>query len=780
MQPMIAFLVAGVGYYLYTNRKKTKSSGKESICPEGYVMSSDGIYCLPISGSTCDDGFILSTDGITCEASNPCGDGFILSADGTECLYDGNPCGDGFKLSEDKTECEYDGNPCGDKCLKLNEETMACDVIPNCGTVTGNQWGDVALYMGEYIVLNTIYSAAGTKVAEVMTRRAEQAAERKAAKEIADASAKKLQDAVAKRMEKEAAELAARKLVQEQARNAIKSTAQKEAAEVLGKRTANIVAKEATKEVAVIAGKKLATKVAVMMAKMAATASTGIGLLLAPLQATAIGLSVGLAVSGTRYEKDSPSDFQWDDLPEGARVAIEAFPGVGDVISIMMNFVAFKTGCPTGLVEQNGLCYEPDRPGFKCEAFLCYANANAYPDGGFNGLSETSTHMTKRILMDTGTIPNKCPDGMDHGDESTDAAPGFCYRKPDFGSHGSHIVMGTAWENCEPGMTDTGVRCEDFYGGGVGELKVCPAGWSNDGLTCSEPITYSSCSPGDVDDGLLCRVPLSGGGCHHECTGDPWKPVWEDGHQVCRDWCDPVRGGNVYTKTGYGGRVEGRGAGGKLPCPAGKSEGSDGLCYDACREGYRREGLFCTRSYTKRSQVLNPESNICPGNKKMIGGLCYTGDVDMPRGYRRKVLGTLDQDCPQDRAEWTSYPMFNATQDIGVSCQKATYTRKPFPKFSIYSMKKVVDQETPDEPPPPLCSTLPKTKEGVTPTTLCRLSETPVGFDMTPDGLNFYKKCRDGFQFKLATKECQMIHSDGQTESYPNSEGITAVEYFYV
>ena len=806
MDKVLLLASAGVGFYLYQNpdlleqlQQQLAGDGSMSVpyitptegtCPEGYVISTDGLECLPLSGNPCGDGFTLSEDGSMCDPTNPCKPGFIISVSGAECLPEGSdPCGKGFKMNKEKEECEFDGNPCGDKCYKLNEDTLDCDKIHGCGTATGEEWGDLLLYTGESIILGEIYDRLGRKIGSALERRAQQKAEREVAKKVAQESAKKLQEAVAKRAEKELADLAVRRLAQETAMKAVQNQAQRTATEQLGKRTAGILAKQAEKNIATIAMKKLATKVATMVAKIGALSSTGIGALLTPLSVVALSLSIGLTASGTRFEKDSPNDKEWNDVPEGARVAIEALPGVGDIISIMGNFIAFRDGCPPPLIEQNSLCYEPPKEGFDCEAFLCYAKTSAYP-GGFSPLSETFAHMTKRILTDTGTIPNRCPDGMVHGVESTDQAPGFCYVKPDYGSHGATIVLGTAWEGCEPGMTDTGIRCEDVYGGGVGRARDCPAGWNATPLTCEEPIGSSidPCPDGSRDVAGTCWGVCENcvGGCHGDCgchwsIGTCWPNccgcAWKS-----RTDCVKKNLGERNLRT-WGGNIKGRGAGSDLPCPAGTSPGWDGLCYEECRPGYRREGLLCTRSYTKRSQVLDPKPNLCPDGKTNISDLCYSDDAHIPAGYRRKTLGLLDQDCPQDKEEWKSYPMFNGTVDIGVSCQRATYTRPPFPKISIYGMRKVEPPpDPPPEPLPPLCSTLPpipNMAEGMHGNRLCRSTDTPAEFNITEDGLHFYRKCRELFNFNVLTKECEQIESDGKVSVYDNSAGFEEVQYDY-
>jgi hypothetical protein len=70
------------------------------------------------------------------------------------------------------------------------------------------------------------------------------------------------------------------------------------------------------------------------------------------------------------------------------------------------------------------------------------------------------------------TWPDTCPPGQDY-----DA--GLCY------------------PSCEPGYNGVGPVCwADTQSRGIGVpvgLEPCPAGWSNDGLTCREPLGWNSC-----------------------------------------------------------------------------------------------------------------------------------------------------------------------------------------------------------------------------------------------------------------------------------------------
>jgi hypothetical protein len=498
--------------------------------------------------------------------------------------------------------------------------------------------------------------------------------------------------------------------------------------------------KQTARQTAAIAARQLLSKVAATVARISALQSVPIvGQILGAISTVSLSISVGLLASGTAFEKDAPGDWTWNDLPEGGRVAIEAIPGIGDVFGILGNFLAFRTGCPPGMRNENGLCYEPPHPGFHCEAFLCYAGNDAYA-GGFDALSDTPAHMTKRILTDTGTIPDRCrPGQVKSGAFCYDDIPGY------------HNVAGVAWQQCPAGTTDTGVRCEDVHGGGVGRIP--------DKKGCGDFPWISNCR----DDGTS---------------------LWSDIR--CNTWWDGCchRGlfgecyGCVRTNCGGSGKIE-------VPLWNRQScrpdeEMRDGLCYERCRDGYRREGLLCTRSFTKDSKVLPPHEAVCPDDMVNIAGLCYR--KDLPAGYTRKAVGTLDQSCPADRPEWRGYENFRGTEDVGVSCQRATYTRKPFPAFSIYAMRKIEPPpEQPDPPLPVLCNTL--TADDNRPEaerTLCRRTECNYDSILTADGLTCVKKCNDGYDFNFANRQCEKVNADGVVESYDNAAGVVDVQYDFV
>ena len=119
------------------------------------------------------------------------------------------------------------------------------------------------------------------------------------------------------------------------------------------------------------------------------------------------------------------------------------------------------------------------------------------------------------------------------------------------------------------------------------------------------------------------------------------------------------------------------------------------MCYPKCREGYHHDtflgaevGVTCTRSYTKNSFVIPPQRATC-GSKKDLGGFCYKSDAEIPPGYRRILLGTLDQVCPA------------GSTDIGVGCQRETYNRGiGKPAIKAYIKERI---KQPVDVPPPTC-----------------------------------------------------------------------------
>ena len=377
---------------------------------------------------------------------------------------------------------------------------------------------------------------------------------------------------------------------------------------------------------ATAAAEKAAAKAATIAARAAATAAkiatmTAKATAMGPLGAADL-LIAGIVITLQNtvkeldpyfYEPIPPGLWSYDQLPDAAKVTISAIPIAGSLLDLVGPLFQFGEKCPAGTHQESpgGLCF-PDCPdGYKSDgAFLCYKQYDGFDQNGGNGQLHTLTSITKNILMDTGTVATDC--GPDRDNDA-----GICYPK------------------CKPGFHGVGPACYQdtvTIGAGVAVgLEDCPAGYRNDGLTCHKPL---SCT----------------GGCRTWCDGN-WDS--SDGG-FCHTRCEPVSC-NDGPKTI--GRLDGGGT-----CPA-NMERIDGMCYNRCPDGfYHTPGMpyLCKRNNEPDSYDRSNSSLPGCGDKENISGLCY-GRV--PAGYTRKVVGTLDQNCP------------DGSSDFGVGCTRESKTR---------------------------------------------------------------------------------------------------------
>jgi hypothetical protein len=369
-----------------------------------------------------------------------------------------------------------------------------------------------------------------------------------------------------------------------------------------------------------------------MMTKLKGTPADLIVMVIAQI------LMAVLDLDPSKFMDCETGEFDLGKLPDWAQAMIGAIPFLGDLFDLIGNKMCLRAGCPRDAPDESaGLCYKPCDPGFKSDgAIMCYKQ---YPEFESNGMGHTITSITKKILMDTGKIPSRCGDG-----EVKSGA--LCYENVE----GFTNLLGVAWQNCPAGFTDTGVRCEKLHDVGAGRipgLNPCPPGEHDDGISCwrtTGQVCGDDCSKGW--DGCRRR------GLFGECWGG------------CRESCSPVR---VISRTAFDR--------GQYTAP--HEDKIDGLNYNKCPEGMSHQpGMpyLCTASFTKQSRVMAPRSMKCERKAKAgiaagaveweeetnIAGLCY-GDI--PKGYSRKVIGTLDQDCPP------------GSTDFGVGCIRQAYNR---------------------------------------------------------------------------------------------------------
>ena len=407
---------------------------------------------------------------------------------------------------------------------------------------------------------------------------------------------------------------------------AVQDVGTKVAAEA-GTDVAEKAAAQAAEKAAAAAAEKAALKAATLSARAAATASkiaamtakaTAMGPLgVADLLISAIVLTLQNTVKELEPEYYAPvPDGLWsyDQLPDEAKAVISAIPVAGSLLDLVGPLFQFGSKCPEGYTQETpgGLCFPPCPENYKPDgAFICYKQYEGFDYNGGNGELHTLTSITKHILLDTGTVPTDCGPDMDN-----DA--GICYPK------------------CRPGFHGIGPLCwQDTITLGAGSipgLEDCPTGFRNDGLTCMKDYA------------------CSGGGCSTFCDGN-WNT--NDGG-FCHTHCDPITcndGPKTVGRLDHGG-----------VCPQG-TDNIDGLCYSACPAGYSHTpGMpFICRQNDQPDSYSRGDSSLpgC-GDRENISGLCY-GKV--PAGYTRKVVGTLDQNCP-------------AGGDFGVGCVRESTTRE--------------------------------------------------------------------------------------------------------
>ena len=191
-----------------------------------------------------------------------------------------------------------------------------------------------------------------------------------------------------------------------------------------------------------VAGK--ATKAGSILTKLKGTPWSLIITVIAQVLIAVLDLNAG------SFNPCPNGDFDLSTLPDWAQALIGALPVVGDLFELFAPVLCFHGGCPPGMEHSSGLCYPPCSQGFKSDgATVCWKQ---YPEFETNGMGHTITSVTKKILMDTGTIPDQPPPGTRQSGALFYADPGADY----------DVVAGVAWQRCPAGATDTGIRCEDL------------------------------------------------------------------------------------------------------------------------------------------------------------------------------------------------------------------------------------------------------------------------------------------------------------------------------
>jgi hypothetical protein len=310
--------------------------------------------------------------------------------------------------------------------------------------------------------------------------------------------------------------------------------------------------------------------------------------------ALTMSLSAILDLGVEDFNPCDEGDFDFNSLPQWAKLIIEQVPFVGDVYSMFGDLLCASDKC--GDTEESGsgigagFCYKPCNASFRSDgATLCYKQYPAFED---NGQGHTITSITKKITLNTGKPLSTC--------SSSDEKDGLlCYPK------------------CKAGMKGVGPVCwAETVGVGIGtpvQLEECPAGWSNDGLICREPISCAS------------------------------------GLDFFKQGCS---GGRLVGRLNNGGT-----------CGSDR-EKIDGLCYNRCPAGWEHVAGMpynCKKSGVPLSEPRGAGSPMkCAAGEKEIAGLCYN---NCPSGSVMQSLGLCSQSCPA------------GANDFGVGCTRESYNR---------------------------------------------------------------------------------------------------------
>jgi hypothetical protein len=464
------------------------------------------------------------------------------------------------------------------------------------------------------------------KLAEAETARlAEEEAARIAkveADRLAKIEADKLIKTEADRLAKEAAEKLAKeeaeKIARAEAQHILDTIAQEQLLKLAEEELAKNGLAKVGGVVVVKAAEKEAGKMAGMLAKLAGGPFEWISF------ALSTALYAGLGLDSSMFKECPDDEWSFTHLPSEVLMVINAIPFFGDAWQLIGELVCFRVGkCPAGKQLSGAVCYDPCKEGYKDDgATMCYKQYGDWEKRGFPS-EPTVTSVTKDVRTILGHMPEGCPPGQE-------------------------FQAGLCRTACKDGYDPVLDRCWariDTVGNGVGNVpgkKGC-GDFANEG--------WDNCR----DDGtsLWEDAHLSGGGCHHECTGDPWKTVFQAGHQVCSDHCDPI------VKTGSG--TIKKAVWERYKCND-NQELIGALCYDKCGPGKEKVPGMPNQCRTvgdaSYERGFGDMPKCGPGTTE-FEGLCYY----VTPGYTVTSAGLESDPCPP------------GSFDFGVGCTRESYNR---------------------------------------------------------------------------------------------------------
>ena len=448
-----------------------------------------------------------------------------------------------------------------------------------------------------------------TDLTEDEAKRLSELEAKKEAERVAKEEAEKLAREEAEKLAKEEAEKLAREEAERIAEHLAEATAlnylEKMGQEKLLAKTAEELAEKGLAKVGTAGAERVVLKTAVKvgesifskLAKMSGGPFEWLSFILSQTLVLALGLDSSM------WEECPSDEWSFTHLPQEVLMVIQAIPFLGDAWSLIAELLCFNVGkCPEGKERSNtGVsCYDKCKDGFKSDGeAMCYKQYPGFEDRTFPK-APTVTSITLDVRTNTGKPKTGCPAGQynDNGLCRLPCRAGYhavgplCWAD----SYTNPSIVGfMPWKkNCnemarengwiESHMRDDGTSCwEDWWisdGRGQGRIKAtlfarqyCPSG--------------SSMQPG----GRLCTEDCKPG--FHHPPGLP-NQCYADG---------PASYEN--------------GAGEFPSCPAGTTEDSLGLCYDAPPPGFHKT-------------TLGMMSEECPAGSTYFGVGCTRESYPRP------------------------------------------------------------------------------------------------------------------------------------------------------
>jgi hypothetical protein len=349
----------------------------------------------------------------------------------------------------------------------------------------------------------------------------------------------------------------------------------------------------------------------------------------------AVLLEKGLKLKPNKFGKCPQGQFDFSNVPEWTKRAIDSIPELGDLIDKIGNNLCMKKKCPMKNSHYSqGLCYPVCKHSYKADkGLMCWKKYN-----GFEVNKENPELLNKKLIYNSGSIPRTC-------DKHEDLIGYKCVPKCKKG----YIASGfSCIKKCADGTIEDGRNCvKKQYDRGIGKLpsrKECPPNYRTDKLTC---LKNDKCEKWWDE----CKKKDKNGNCIPGLSTTCIGPKIIEREKFCKK----------------------------------NQEMINGLCYNKCKEGYDSYGSICfskAESYTRDSYDRVATLAECPENFEKINGVCYR---KCPSGYTMDKPGVCIQTCPKDTIDNRTSCIRTGYKRDGGKLEISIYKKPSVEKFSNIS-----------------------------------------------------------------------------------------------